>query len=952
MDPRLRQELATSLAPRYQLLRPLGHGGMGAVFLARDPSLKRLVAIKVLSPYFVAEATAYARFTREARAVAALSHPNVVSVYAVGETVELGLPYIVMQYVDGPPLSAWIQQHCPAGERDARRILGGVAAALAAAHARGLVHRDVKPGNILLETASGRVLVADFGLAAAASGESRSDEDSALTSTGLILGTPVYMSPEQATGQPITGKSDVYSLGMVAYELLTGELPFSAKSAMAWAAAHLRDRPTPIGQRRPDLSPEVGQLVDRCLAKLESERPTAHEFAEGVLPSLEAEIQWPPPTLFHLLGRGRLLVRSVQLAAAGMLVLLLALVARPRQVRGEGAWWVDFATAPAVAASSLGVRREAAEPSGARTPRWWFGALTLGLGAATAGLTWMVVLFSPVVRSTSRHRLKGWRWSTIADVLADPDGRSGLLLSGSREMAALAPDQRARILGTRRGMMSVGLLGGLWVIAVGGGAALLVGLGLLDGDRVDGRAALGLWLVLLLSFALALGAAAIGLIREARLFGPLPRRRSHTGTFASDQFVESGEAAADWYRALVDGQPPRPSRIPSGMAHAAYLLVVMLGLAGLVALIGISAATIVAARRALALGPETAEAAALLEVNGDEAFWRQGREAWSAYLPPHLEISDSGARALLRRLTDTVTTADALPPYPVDPTEVATSLAGDTLPQGVIPAFRTDARPVNSDTARLLDLLARHPRTVLFRQIARAPAVDLFGSTLHRPVTAYGSLDSLAQPQYGPIRTAAEANVLAALLATWGEHRDTAMRRLGENAAIAEHFLRAPTVFANRYGVGMLQQLALLPLAEIELARGDRERAQSLLRAGDLIREEVLGHAWPGRLAGLTADPHDLSRYSRALRADRLSPGYRVESFHGGWAGFCLNRWEILHGLSPLREPAVLSAGNAMTDVPHAGELARLMARMWDRESSTYLAGVIGRLRWCWNAGQ
>jgi hypothetical protein len=949
-DPRLRQELATCLAPRYELLKPLGHGGMGAVFLAREPALKRLVAIKVLSPYFVADPTAYARFGREARAVAALSHPNVLSVYAVGETAELGLPYIVMQFVDGPPLSTWIGEHGPAGERDARRILGGVAAGLAAAHARGLVHRDVKPGNILLESDSGRVLVADFGLAAAVAGDSSSGENSALTSTGLIMGTPVYMSPEQATGQPLTAKSDVYSLGMVAYELLTGELPFTAKSAVAWAAAHLRDIPRPIGQRRPDLSPEVAQLVDRCLAKLESERPTAHELAEGVLPSLEAEIQWPPPALSHLLGRGRLLVRSVQLAAVGILVLLFALAAPPRQVSGEGAWWTGFASAPTAAGSSLGVRSEAAETSGGRTPRWWFAALTLGLGAATAGLTWLTVLSFPTVRSAWRHRLTGWSWGTIADVLADPDGRSGLLLTGSREMAALPPEQRDRIRRTRRWMMCAALLGGLWVIAVGGAAALLVVLGPLDGDRLNARATLGLWLALLLSFAAALGATLVAVIGEARSFGPLPRRRTHTGTFASGRLVESGHVAADWYHALPGGQLPGPSRMPFGLVDAGYLMVALLGLASLLALVALSAATLVSASRSLALGPETAEAAALLQLRAEGASWRQAREAWSPYLPQPLDISDSEARALVRRQMDVSDTAGSLPSYPVDPAEIARSLARDTLAQGVAPAFQTGSRPVGSDTARLLDLLGRHPRTALFRRMARAPPVDIFGSTLGGPVGSYGSFDSLAQPQYGPLRTAAHANLLGALLATWSGDPDTAVQRLAENAAMAEHFLRAPSVFANRYGVGMLQQLALLPLAEVELARGNRDRAQSLVAAGDQIREEVLGHAWPGRLAGLAADPHDLSRYARALRSELLSPGYRVESFYGGWGGFCLNRWEILRGLSPLRETAVLTAGDAMTDVPHAGELARLMARTWEGESSAHLTGLIGRLRWCWSS--
>jgi hypothetical protein len=284
----------------------------------------------------------------------------------------------------------------------------------------------------------------------------------------------------------------------------------------------------------------------------------------------------------------------------------------------------------------------------------------------------------------------------------------------------------------------------------------------------------------------------------------------------------------------------------------------------------------------------------------------------------------------------------------VDPTRAVARLVPDPLGYGIAGAFQAGARELTSDTVRLLTLLSQHPRTGLLRRIARVPDLDIFGASLDRPVGAYGTLDSLASPSYVAFRAAAHANLLGALLAAGRGDWDGASVRLGENVAVAEHFLSAPVVFANRYGVGMLQQLALLPLAEVELARGNRDRAESLATAAGQVREEVLGRAWPGRLAGLAADPHDLSRFAAALRTDQLSPGYRVESFSGGWAGFCLNRWEIVAGPSPLRERAVLSTGDAMTDVPHAGELARLTARMWEKRSGAELGDVLGRLRWCW----
>jgi eukaryotic-like serine/threonine-protein kinase len=202
------RDLSAALGTAYEYLRLVGVGGMGAVFLYREVALKRLVAVKVMAPDLAADAGARTRFTREARSAAALSHPNVVRVYAVGETAGLALPYIVMQYVEGPSLAEWMEHHPRASERDGRRIIGEVAAGLAAAHARGLLHRDVKPGNVLLEAETGRAYVADFGVSAAVAAGS-ADTTGSLTATGHVVVTPIYMSPEQAAGEPLTPKSDV-----------------------------------------------------------------------------------------------------------------------------------------------------------------------------------------------------------------------------------------------------------------------------------------------------------------------------------------------------------------------------------------------------------------------------------------------------------------------------------------------------------------------------------------------------------------------------------------------------------------------------------------------------------------------------------------------------------------------------------------------------------------------
>ena len=257
-DP-LRQALEAKLGGQYRILRLLGRGGMGAVYLARDLTLEREVAIKVVMPASDA-ANVYDRFRREAKTAAQLSHPNIVPLHAFGN-VE-GMPYFVMGYVRGESLAERLRRDGKLPEDEARRILAEIADALDHAHRQRVVHRDVKPDNVLLEDATGRALLTDFGIAKTMShGES-------LTHHGTLVGTPHYMSPEQAAGHAdIDGRSDIYSLGVMGYAMLAGRLPFDGKSAADILSMHLTQEPPPLRSLAPTISESTLQTIERCMAK-------------------------------------------------------------------------------------------------------------------------------------------------------------------------------------------------------------------------------------------------------------------------------------------------------------------------------------------------------------------------------------------------------------------------------------------------------------------------------------------------------------------------------------------------------------------------------------------------------------------------------------------------------------------------------------------------------------
>jgi len=298
------------LANRYQIERALARGGMAEVFVARDQQLDREVAVKVLFPEFAIDPNFVERFRREAQHAAMLNHPNIVGVYDYGR--ERGTYYIVMEYVEGESLRDVLRARGRLAPMQAARITAEIASGLDFAHRHGTVHRDVKPGNVLI-TPAGQVKVADFGIAA-----NPADAASGLTQTGAVIGTATYFSPEQAQGYQVDGRSDVYSLGVVLYEMLTGAAPFAAESPVAVAMKHVREEVVPPSHLVGDIPPDLERIVMGALVKDPSGR---YQSAEDLREDLVR------------FGRGRPLVGApaLALAATGAVVADAATVAATPQ---------------------------------------------------------------------------------------------------------------------------------------------------------------------------------------------------------------------------------------------------------------------------------------------------------------------------------------------------------------------------------------------------------------------------------------------------------------------------------------------------------------------------------------------------------------------------------------------------------------------------------------------
>jgi hypothetical protein len=385
-------EMLGRLGP-YEIKGLVGQGGMGLVLKAYDRALARTVAIKVLSPHLATNANARRRFAREAQAAAAVAHEHVIAIHAVAETA--GLPYLVMPYMPGGSLQHRLDESGALTPLEVLRIASQIAAGLAAAHAQGLVHRDIKPANILLEQGIERVAISDFGLA-------RAIDDASLTRSGVLAGTPAYMSPEQARGETVDHRADLFSLGSVMYAMCTGRPPFRAESTMAVLKRICEDEPTPLCELNAEVPPWLARIVGRLHAKSPADRFVDAADVADLLQRCLAHVQNPTAVALPMeleepkrLG-GRL--RSVWgIAAAGCLA---------AAVVGAAIWdWMDSAKSSSEAAgkrsnTAAGVAGDA-KTAEAATP-------SVGATISAANYGWLEDMFA---KGHERDPERLYQWS-------------------------------------------------------------------------------------------------------------------------------------------------------------------------------------------------------------------------------------------------------------------------------------------------------------------------------------------------------------------------------------------------------------------------------------------------------------------------------------------------------------------------------------------------------------
>jgi len=423
----LYNDLVQALAPNIRVLGMAGEGGMAYVFVGRDSVLKREVAVKMLSPVLADDTVARKRFTREAEAIAAVSHPNIVNVYHVGELRGKAIPYFVMQFVDGPTLGMGALRGLTLTEVRVRRLMGDIAAGLAAAHRRKVYHRDIKPSNIVLDGETGRAMVLDFGISAAYSAR-RQSLGHRLTDEGMYLGTPTYMSPEQGNSEDVTGQSDVYSLGVLAFELLVGRPPFEG-TPIAVMASHMREVPPRVDELRSDVSDELATLIGRCLEKHPARRPTAQEIVYFLSPGEKQVVDWPPPGMSRLRGTGARLIAALNATSVAVAIFFAML----------GLW------------PQLAILRAPGVPSPV------LRSFALGASLAIIFALATIFVFYGLVA------LQRWRWAVasgyptwvVMDVLCDAHRDAGSLINGVGDFAFVPGPTRRQLLGLRRSRLIV-----------------------------------------------------------------------------------------------------------------------------------------------------------------------------------------------------------------------------------------------------------------------------------------------------------------------------------------------------------------------------------------------------------------------------------------------------------------------------------------------------------------
>jgi len=891
----LEEQLRAALSPSFLLVRKLGQGGMASVYLAREPALRRLVAVKVLSPQLAADPHSRARFEREAQAVAGLSHPNVLGIYGLGELSD-GTPYFVMQYVGGKSLAARLEEEGPLDPDEARRITGEVAGALAAAHAKGIIHRDIKPANILYDEEAGRALVSDFGIAAVRS--ERAEDGAAstkLTGTGMMVGTPQYMSPEQMLAEPVTEKTDVYALGLFAYELVAGHGPFNATTPQELIAAHLRDVPRPLAELRKDVEPEFERIVTACLEKEPSRRPSAADVAKQLAPGGGMPLEWPPPGLEPLHGalrRWSLLFWAGSVLAVGAALVFACI--------GDSVLGDTSATGPLL--------------------------LALAAALGTVLLCAATVRVASGLRRASVAVHRGYTWLTVCETLADRRGDTGALIAGAREYARIHERERNALRRFRLAREALLLAGGLLP------ALLLVPAARLAAGGSFGTAAFA---------ALVAGPSAVALLAalalvnlELRAVGPL-----RAGLARRRRREDSPGLVEPWYVSFdsVRGQAGIGRGRPGGDAlgwvggTAAMLLVALAALIALpLWLLGALAAQGMVQQVMGLKGPrervQMAELARRFVLPRDSTI--TPLEAGTA-LYTLIEIGrrpgDGSAtfpeHPLARRLAPIPELRDSTPfprarawRGPDDQLILAMAL------RGFSPAQR-----------QWLEQLSAHPAWAEFSIVARASGLDYYGARYVLPFRPDAVIFSLPLPRFEDLKTLAYANTARAALYLSRGRRDEAERVLRETVSFG---LRLRDLGFPLYGemVGIsIASVGRSALEQYFLLTG-RAEGPALRDAAAALRARLDAMA-----AGSGPEPaeparmgrRDLRRITLAMVWDTsLTLGFRLEFLKIASFQTCGNLREMLFGPAADLTDAFARARRELARFPSDSAIIGLMERI------------------------
>ncbi len=870
--------LQEALGARVVLIRVIGEGGMGRVYLGRDPQLKRFVAVKVLVQAG-ADQEAHARFQREAQAIAAISHPNVVSIYGVGDLPD-GTPYFVMQYVSGGSMWDRIRYSGPLSIEMAEEVIADVAAALAAAHKRGIVHRDVKPANVLWDEDSERATVSDFGIAGLLSDE---EGDIHITAGGMALGSPAYMSPEQLLAEPMTPKSDIYALGLLGYELLTGRGPYLGDTPAAVAAAHMSDQPRRLSGVRRDVPPALEDLLLRCLAKDAADRPTADEVVAALTPGAADALEWPPPGLERSLGA---LWRLMTMPALGTLCLLVPLLLM--LVMGDVGGLQGTVVWPIL-----------------------LGASVVLAFSAFIGTAWRGSRIAKVIDNAARLR---YGWGTVLEVMVDRRGDTGSLIAGTREYSGLSPQERSTFRALRVARATLLFIAPPLALLVAFASLVLRGSALSGADTL-------VWGVLLTMIGLAVLAVLASVPEQLRLRATR-RKRSEHQLHRSDL-----ELAPAWYAAFERSRGGQA--LGSGMPVRRVATIVATTVAAAAVLV---CATVMLCVGLLTFTAQSMDRAAGNTVSSWLMFAAQRNWAARSYrVPADTGVSPTDAGEALLNIAATV---QARSPSPIErpprvtyahwkrvvpPTAMFPKSGNQYWTDGAIVAAGKGLSPAQRE---LLERAAANPVRDELARVSRASSADVYGALLRLPLTEPLHPSHYPTDVMAGLDEAMESRAAAVALAVADHRNADAERGAREMIAVSSIVADMPFNINVLRGYALLQR-ALHTLEAVYIATGRERDARVLM---DSVAAGARG-------VDQFPDANNVQHYERLMRSDQLMRGVRMEMLLPIASSACADPRQMLFGPSETTERDIAYVRDSLSRFPSE--------RVWVESISQMMKGEI-----------